>query len=481
MRRPATPMEHRSVRAALVLATGLCTSATSPCLGQSCDVMDLRGYGWQTGSFPVRVVGDTMNLVFRADVLAPRLGLDLLHEEVTGWVTGLVCQAITDPGFGYYHYVFSDGTFSFHHDPDRDSDYGILPPNATVPSTFIDGTVCLKGFTSQFELFYDGTVQTGSFECWMNPASGDCIESIDIPTCSGLLLYGVIEDWMQPPDGYDFHVDAIITQYALPWYVYLPCFALASADFQLASDPAANTDVTAFFIRGAFTEGTTGRIDPTRHSVAVSIGSLSQSFGARSLVRAPEDDRLVWRYADPETTGAVTMFEMEPQGERRWEFRIGGRGVPVERLIGGGRSLEVSMMPAPWYVGETRVILDLVENGFRYRAPDPRPCPTIARAPAASSEEVFGSRWGVELAPNPSRAATTVLVRSPAAAATRIAIFDLRGALLRTLYRGLLRPGEHRFVWDGRDARGSPLPSGVYFCRVDAAGSTTTKKLVVVR
>jgi hypothetical protein len=127
------------------------------------------------------------------------------------------------------------------------------------------------------------------------------------------------------------------------------------------------------------------------------------------------------------------------------------------------------------------VILDTVENGFRYRAPGQGPCSSIALTPAASPEESFRSRWGLELSPNPSRAATTVLVRSPAAAATRIAIFDLRGALLRTLYRGPLRAGEHRFVWDGSDARGLPLPSGVYFCRVDVPGSSTTRKVVVVR
>ena len=139
------------------------------------------------------------------------------------------------------------------------------------------------------------------------------------------------------------------------------------------------------------------------------------------------------------------------------------------------------MWPAPWYFGETRVVLDSVADGFRYRAPDAHPCTNTALTPATSPATALRPRWGLDFAPNPTRASTTVLVRSPAAAATRIAVFDLRGALLRTLYRGPLSPGEHRFVWDGRDARGSPLPSGVYFCRVDAPGSTTTKKLVVVR
>jgi hypothetical protein len=41
--------------------------------------------------------------------------------------------------------------------------------------------------------------------------------------------------------------------------------------------------------------------------------------------------------------------------------------------------------------------------------------------------------------------------------------------------------GWQRVTFDGRDARGNPLASGVYFGRITAAGETQTMKMVIRR
>jgi hypothetical protein len=47
-------------------------------------------------------------------------------------------------------------------------------------------------------------------------------------------------------------------------------------------------------------------------------------------------------------------------------------------------------------------------------------------------------------------------------------LFDLSGRLVKTLQRGApLAPGEYTVAWDTHDDRGQPLPSGVYFLRLE--------------
>jgi len=41
--------------------------------------------------------------------------------------------------------------------------------------------------------------------------------------------------------------------------------------------------------------------------------------------------------------------------------------------------------------------------------------------------------------------------------------------------------GERTVNWDGKTNAGDPLATGVYFYRLDAAGTTITRKLAIVR
>jgi hypothetical protein len=36
-------------------------------------------------------------------------------------------------------------------------------------------------------------------------------------------------------------------------------------------------------------------------------------------------------------------------------------------------------------------------------------------------------------------------------------------------------------TWDGTDSAGRPVPAGVYFCRIEAAGMAATGKMVFLR
>ncbi|MEZ4387424.1 MAG: CotH kinase family protein [Candidatus Krumholzibacteriia bacterium] len=85
--------------------------------------------------------------------------------------------------------------------------------------------------------------------------------------------------------------------------------------------------------------------------------------------------------------------------------------------------------------------------------------------------------------PNPLSVATTVRFATgpEASGPVRVAVYDLRGRLVREVARGDLPAGDHAIGWDRRDARGRRAPAGVYLVRVTAGNNVATGKLSVVQ
>ena len=65
--------------------------------------------------------------------------------------------------------------------------------------------------------------------------------------------------------------------------------------------------------------------------------------------------------------------------------------------------------------------------------------------------------------------------------ATKVAVYDLRGRLVRTLVDGAFPAGTQTATWDGRDESGRDVSSGMYFVRATNAGESNRIKLLVVR
>jgi hypothetical protein len=84
-------------------------------------------------------------------------------------------------------------------------------------------------------------------------------------------------------------------------------------------------------------------------------------------------------------------------------------------------------------------------------------------------------------APNPFNPSTTITIGLPAASPVRLSIFDVNGRLVRTLADATVPAGFRSFVWHGRDDKGNRVGSGVYFYRLEAAGETITRKMVLLK
>ncbi len=83
--------------------------------------------------------------------------------------------------------------------------------------------------------------------------------------------------------------------------------------------------------------------------------------------------------------------------------------------------------------------------------------------------------------PNPFNPATTIRYEIPQGADISLAVFDVRGSLVRVLASGSRTPGTHHTVWDGRDARGNPVSSGIYYVRLTGAGDPITRKIALLK
>ena len=82
-------------------------------------------------------------------------------------------------------------------------------------------------------------------------------------------------------------------------------------------------------------------------------------------------------------------------------------------------------------------------------------------------------------APNPCSLKTTIAFTVGGSAPTpvHVAIFDVTGRLVRTLWDGPAAPGTCAMTWDGRSNAGVRVASGTYMAHVRVAGQVSTVKL----
>jgi len=90
----------------------------------------------------------------------------------------------------------------------------------------------------------------------------------------------------------------------------------------------------------------------------------------------------------------------------------------------------------------------------------------------------------VELAPavpNPFNPSTAIAYALPRESRARLSVYDTRGRLVLDLLDGVVPAGRHVVSWRGSDGDGRPVPSGVYFSRLEADGTVLTRRMVLIR
>ena len=85
------------------------------------------------------------------------------------------------------------------------------------------------------------------------------------------------------------------------------------------------------------------------------------------------------------------------------------------------------------------------------------------------------------VSPNPFGPATAVSFTLRESGPVDLSVYDVTGRLVTTLASGVLPAGPHRAAWNGTDAAGAEVGSGVYFVRLECAGSVATRKMVLMK
>jgi len=83
--------------------------------------------------------------------------------------------------------------------------------------------------------------------------------------------------------------------------------------------------------------------------------------------------------------------------------------------------------------------------------------------------------------PNPFTGTTRLSFALPAAGPVRLAVYDVAGRHVVDLVDRVLPRGEHAVVWNGADAAGRPVASGVYLYRLKADGQSLSRGMVLRR
>jgi hypothetical protein len=84
-------------------------------------------------------------------------------------------------------------------------------------------------------------------------------------------------------------------------------------------------------------------------------------------------------------------------------------------------------------------------------------------------------------APNPFNPGTTIRFDLNYAGHARIAIYDVQGRLVAEPLDTNLPAGPNEVFWSGNDAQGRRVASGIYFCELETAGHSYSRRMVLAR
>lgn len=127
-------------------------------------------------------------------------------------------------------------------------------------------------------------------------------------------------------------------------------------------------------------------------------------------------------------------------------------------------SIYITELSVDGYPAPNRVLGEILEHmGFE----------TTGIAEHASAKP---SALAVSAKPNPFNAACDVTFDLPSAASVELAVYDVSGAKVATLYAGKLSQGRYTVTWDA-----TGLASGVYVVKLSANGYSTSTRVTLIK
>jgi hypothetical protein len=84
--------------------------------------------------------------------------------------------------------------------------------------------------------------------------------------------------------------------------------------------------------------------------------------------------------------------------------------------------------------------------------------------------------------PNPFNSETVIFIRGDVGSSSSLVVYDVLGRMVRDLSAGIeSTDGSGRVIWDGCNANGQPLGSGMYFATLRTTQRHVTRKILLLR
>jgi subtilisin-like proprotein convertase family protein len=102
-------------------------------------------------------------------------------------------------------------------------------------------------------------------------------------------------------------------------------------------------------------------------------------------------------------------------------------------------------------------------------------------AAGIQSGDIPASHFLAQPSPNPFSPQTKIRFGLPRAEEIELGVFNVEGRRVATLATGPHEPGIYSVEWNGRDAQGRQVASGIYFCRMRTGSFDATRKMLLMK
>jgi hypothetical protein len=131
---------------------------------------------------------------------------------------------------------------------------------------------------------------------------------------------------------------------------------------------------------------------------------------------------------------------------------------------------------AGYYYGRVALMRTILEELFGL------PSQGAGQGGTSGTPEKTTYRWALsQNSPNPCAVSTKIRFEVAKTTKVSIKVYNAMGQLVTTLADKRMEPGRHELHWDGKNASGERVSSGVYFYKMHADRFQNTRKMLVLR
>ena len=196
-------------------------------------------------------------------------------------------------------------------------------------------------------------------------------------------------------------------------------------------------------------------IDDNDNSYIIGRFQTTATFGSYSLTSYGEWD--------------IVVAKVDGAGNWLWASKAGGSG------LDHGRSIAIDDNGNSYVTGSfnetaTFGFCSLTSSGSRDIFVAKLSCSVFAE------NEIIPTELGLSNYPNPFNPTTTISFSIPEDSKVELSIYNIKGQKIKSLLNNQITAGEHSIIWNGEDASGEKVSSGVYLYKLNVNGKIEAVK-----